>query len=795
MKLFFIWIFILMAILLKAQSYTSSIQGKVQDSESEEEIIGATVELYLEDNIIKTTVSDIHGEFLFEEVQIGSYQLKVAMLGFSTNVVDDINVQVAKTSLVTFKLAEQNIKLGSVDIEVNPKDKTNNTSISVSGRAFNLDEAKRYSGSRSDLARMASNYAGVQGNNDTRNDIIIRGNSPTGLLWRVEGIDIFNPNHFAVAGTNGGPVAMINHQVIAKSDFITGAFPAEYGNALSGVFDLNFRNGNNKKHDFNGQIGILGTELMAEGPLGKSRASYLVAYRYSTLGLFTVIGVSIGTQAIPQYQDLSFKLNFPLKKQARFSVFGMGGLSANNTIVSDYTEPVEDLFSWTDRDVYFNTGMGIVGSSYKKIFNKKLSLKSTAAFSIQDINANHDLVYRPNYIEGQTWSVDSIVSKLNYQFISDKVVSNTKLNYRLNTRNIFTLGYSAELLSYDFQDSLYNESTFIFDSRINVETKTYMFQPYAEWKYYFNEKLKFIGGLHYQYFALTQSKSIEPRLGLNYLLGEKSNIAIAYGRHSVVQPTYFYFQNFENSNGITSLHNRWMDFSKSDHYVLSYKGKLNKKSRLIAEVYYQRLFNIPVGADSSAYSLLNNGTQSIQVQAEDVVNEGTGTNMGIELTYERFFIKDIFILSTLSLFDSKYKDLNGIEYNTAFNGRYSYNLLGGKKFKIGVNKNFELGFKLTSSGGRYYTPIDLEESIKLNTEVLDNSRINEERSKDYFRLDIRLGYKVSLKKVSHEVLLDLVNVTNQKNQFREIFVNGDVPYTTFQNQLNFLPFLNYQIHF
>jgi hypothetical protein len=299
---------------------------------------------------------------------------------------------------------------------------------------------------------------------------------------------------------------------------------------------------------------------------------------------------------------------------------------------------------------------------------------------------------------------------------------------------------------------------------------------------------------------LTNSQALEPRIGLTYLLEEKSNLSIAYGRHSVTQPIYFYFQNFENANGLRANHNRNMDFTRANHFVFSYKLKLKKSNRLKLELYYQSLDAVPVAADSSAYSLINNGTASVQVEAENVVNNGTGRNMGLELTYEKFFVKDYFMLSTISVFDSKYKDLMGNEYNTSFNGRYAYNLLAGKSFNLGKkeNKSLEFGMKLTLAGGRYYTPIDLTESTLANTAVLNEDLINQSRYRDYIRLDVRCAYKISMKKVSHVITLDLINVTNQKNQFQEIYVgptSQSAAYTTFQNQLSFLPFLDYQFHF
>src|SRR5690606_12884108 len=206
---------------------------------------------------------------------------------------------------------------------------------------------------------------GVQGADDSRNDIIIRGNFPQGVLWRLEDIPIPSPNHFAVPGSSGGPVSMINNKTLGNSDFFAGAFPAEYGNAIGGVFDLKMRKGNPARHELSLQLGFLGTELGAEGPLfKKSGASYLLAYRYSTLKLFEGLNIKIGTNSVPNYQDAALKLNFPIGKKSNISVFGIGGLSNIDLVVSKFEEPTDELYGEDDRDQYFTSNTGVAGVSF-----------------------------------------------------------------------------------------------------------------------------------------------------------------------------------------------------------------------------------------------------------------------------------------------------------------------------------------------------------------------------------------------------------------------------------------------
>jgi len=179
---------------------------------------------------------------------------------------------------------------------------------------------------------MVSNFAGVMSSNDSRNDIVIRGNSPMGLLWRIDGVEVPNPNHFGAQGTTGGPVSMLNQNLLSNSDFMTGAFPSEYGNALSGVFDINLRSGNKNKFEFTGQVGFNGFEFAAEGPiwLGKNntKGSFVVDYRYSTMELVNKLGIDFGTgAAIPKYKDLTIITDIPTKKAGRFKFIGIYGNS------------------------------------------------------------------------------------------------------------------------------------------------------------------------------------------------------------------------------------------------------------------------------------------------------------------------------------------------------------------------------------------------------------------------------------------------------------------------------------
>lgn len=786
--------------LLLATDYSSTIKGQVIDQESKFPLIGASVQLFQDSTVIDGMSADIDGRFQFNDIQIGKYTLVISSIGYHSQTIPNVVVNAGKETVLTIELEETTEMLQEAEIIVSTKDQNNNEMISVSARTFTVEETSRYPGSRSDPARMASNFAGVQGANDTRNDIVVRGNSPTGVLWRIEGVDIFNPNHFAISGTNGGPVSVLNSKVFSKSDFITSAFPSEYGNGTSGVFDIKFRNGNRDKNEFTGQFGFLGTELTGEGPLGK-KGTYLFAYRYSTLSMFHALGISIGTSAVPKYQDLSYKFNFQLKNNASLSFFGIGGMSNINIIVSDYEKPTGELYGYQDRDQYFFTNIGMAGVSYKKSVSKKLFYEVIAATNAQDIHSNHDLVYRPEYVEGQDWGIDSMIyNKLKYKHLTFRHTAKTNITQKLNTKNTLKYGMEFNLWDFDMNDTNYVDTAYVFENRLDVHNQAFFTQAYAQWKHKFTDRLQMVTGLHGQLLTLNNTYAIEPRVGFKWLATDKQVVSLGYGKHSQMQPVYFYFQKMENQEGNQGEWNKDLGFSNAHHLVLSYDHSLKKMSRLKIETYYQYLNNIPVAADSSDYSMLNFGSTFRQEYPGNLVNEGEGYNYGIEFTIEKYFSKQFFFLTTLSLYDSKYRNFEGEWKNTAFNGNYTYNLLAGKEIVFGKNKNKTIGFggKLTLTGGRRYTPIDLEASNLANEAVYDLTQINALQYDPYFRLDGKLSYKVNTKKLTHELAIDLINLTNKENVFTESYVagkNGEPGQIVTENQLMFLPIFYYKIDF
>lgn len=773
-----------------AQQATQTIKGQLIDAQSKSPLIGASVVILGSDPLIGTT-SNVDGEYKITNAPLGRITLKVSYLGYEEKVIPNVLVTSGKEVILNLDLQESIITGEEVVVTAERKDKasTNNEMATVSARTFNVEETNRYAGSRNDVARMASNFAGVSGANDSRNDIIIRGNSPVGLLWRLEGINIPNPSHYGSLGSTGGPVSLLNTNVLDKSDFMTAAFPAEYGNAIAGVFDLQLREGNNEKREYLGQIGFNGFELGAEGPFSKkSKASYLVNYRYSTLGVFQALGLEFGTgTATPQYQDLSFKINIPTGKSGIFSVWGIGGISNIDLLGSEIDTTSSNLYGGENDNFFLKYRTGVVGVSHKYYFNNstysKLSIAASKAY--QEFEA-----------DSITITERAIIRNEKAEYNQDKYSVNLLINKKINARNTVNGGVIVDLYDFDLQYFRLIKSTGDFKAIQNKEGQAVLSQAYTQWQHRFNDKFTLNSGVNLQHFSISNKVALEPRIGLRYKITPKQSFNLGYGYHSQMQPLLTYFSTTYYADGATATTNEDMDFTKSQHFVLGYENAFAPSLRLKLETYYQYITKAPVENHPSSFSMLNAGADFVTPENDSLVNKGTGRNYGIELTLEKFYSQGYYFLLTTSLFDSKYKGSDNVERNTTFNGNYAVNILAGKEFKLGKRKinTFNLDWKLTTAGGRYVTPLDFGKSAESGQEVYKNDQAFSEKLSPYFRTDIKFSFRMNKKKLTHEFSLDLQNVLNTKNVFMQRY-NARTNSIETEYQIGFFPIPQYRVLF
>ncbi len=793
--LLFIFISLLGFSNLAAQT-TQTIRGQVIDADAEIPLIGATIELLSDASSVGTT-TDIDGYYALTDVSLGRHLLRISYLGYEPLTVPNILVTAGKEVLQDFKLVESINNLEEVVvIAETEKDKAINELATVSAKTFSMEEVNRYSGGRSDVSRLVSNFAGVATADDSRNDIVIRGNSPTGVLWRLEGVQIPNPNHFATLGTTGGPVSALNPNLLKNSDFITSAFPSEYGNALSGVFDVGFRSGNRQKFETTLQLGAFsGLEAMIEGPLNKKKtSSFVVSFRNSFVALANELGIDIGTAATPNYRDLSFKFDFDAGKAGRIAVFGIGATSDIDFIGDELGD--DDLFADANSDSYADSRIGVVGIKHNKVINNNAYIRTTISASTAQNDFLIQNYFQPDRVEKyDTTTVNDVV---------DQLVLNSYYNLKQSARLTIRAGVTLDRTNLNSkfrartgplsEDNNLREWVNFRD----VDGALFLIQPYAQAKYKLGQKLTANLGVHGQFLTDNNTGIVEPRAGLSYQLGEKSAAHLGYGLHSQTIPLPFYYLQTQQADGSYTTENKDLEFTKAHHFVLGYDYKFAPSWRLKAETYYQALFDVPVETQASTFSLLNVGADFAFPRVDSLVNEGTGKNYGVELTVEKFFSDGFYGLLTGSLFQSKFTGSDGVERNTGFNNQYVLNVLAGKEFQLGKAKRSSISFdfKLTNAGGRFYTPVDLEASKLANLEVKDESRAFEERYDPYFRLDFKVGFRMNSKKLkmNQQFFLDFQNITNRENVFINRYNNRTNEVNTVL-QSGFFPDILYRIQF
>ncbi|HHH53585.1 MAG TPA: hypothetical protein ENK91_07995, partial [Bacteroidetes bacterium] len=757
--------------------FTQTIRGKVVDSETNFPLIGVNVIVLNTDPLIGS-VTDIKGKFRLNNVPVGRNSIKFSYLGYKDVLLNDVIVTSGKEVILDVKMEEKVTKLKEVVIVGKKSGDPLNDMAVISAREFSVYETEKYAGSRGEPARMARSYAGVLASDDSRNDIVIRGNTPTGVLWKLEGVNIPNPNHFAIPGTGGGPVTILNNKFLSNSDFFTGAFPAEYANGIAGVFDLRMRNGNNEKYEGSAQFGLLGTELMVEGPIDKKKeSSFLAMYRYSTVSLFNLLGIDVGTDSKVKYQDGAFRFNFPFKKGGNLAFFGVGGNSYAPIIKSEQLDTFDtELYGDDDRDQYFGSNMGVVGLSYTKPVNKNTFIKLVFAASEEQAKGHDDKVIRHiDHSSGQ-YVIDSLIKILDFNIKDYKYSSYFSLSKKLNNRFSYETGLNLDLYNGIYLDSVrniyLNDDNVTIDSitpwrlRWNGRGKPLLIQPYFQFKYKANEKLTITGGLTSLIFTISKESisPIEPRFGVSYQLDKKQKLNFALGLHSQKLANYlYYFDKNYDLKRVLEPYNKNLKLLKSLHVVAGYERYIGQNIRIKIETYYQYLFDLPVKTVPGAYSLLNSGSGFNRFFPDKLQSTGTGRNYGIDLTVEKSFRRGYFFMMSGSLFDAKYRGSDDTLRNSAFNGRYSANFLFGKEFSIGQNQTLNIGLRMVRTGGQRHGIVDRAKSDKEQDIVYLDAHYNDYQFKDYFRTDLKLAYKINTRKFTHEIALDIANLFDTGN--------------------------------
>lgn len=754
-----------------------TIRGVVRDKASGSPLPFVTVML-LNQPKLRGTTTDSTGHFRFERLPVGRYDIQASFIGYEPATAREILLTSARESQCEISLSEQLFALDEVIVTapVN-KEQTLNTMALTGGRMLSVEEASRYAGGSDDPARLVSSFAGVAGNFAT-NAIAVRGNSPQFLQWKLEGVEVPNPTHFAdVSGLGGGIFTALSSQVMGNSDFFNGAFPAEYSNALSGVFDMSMRTGNNQRHEHTVQLGTLGFDVASEGPFSKKkRGSYIFNYRYSTTGLVkaAIAGLEL------QYQDLSFKLNFPTEKAGTFSIWGLGLIDANSQNWEEDPDKWESYMDGAKSSMDLAKAAG--GITHKYFLKNDAFVKTSLAMTYAKNQIKSDLL---NDKTMQTFPMGDVKSS-NWDIVFSSYLDK-KFSPRHTNRTGITVTGLLYDMNYKISPSQYKPLYTIAngsggDADISVFNSSVI---------RLNEKLTANVGITAQLFTLNNNITIEPRASLKWNMTNRQSLAVAYGLHSRREKLdYYYVKTPETGRRLV---NKDLKLARAHHITLSYGYSLTPSLFMKIEPYFQYLFNVPVEPNSS-FSIINHDLWYLD---RALVNEGKGRNYGVDFTLEQYLTKGFYYLFTGSVFKSEYYGGDNVWRNTKFDRRYLFNALAGKEWMVGKQHQniFSANIRLTYQGGDHFSPIDEEASHAIKDIEIDETRAFSEQFPSILTADFTVSYRLNKKRISHEFAIKMLNVTGQTGQHGYIYKEKTNKIERFDNNGLFLPNISYKIQF
>ena len=757
-----------------------SLKGVVKNSFTELPIADVKVQLLLNDSLISSTFTDTKGVFVFVKTPLSIYDISFSHIEYEAFILPDITLTSSRSENIEVGLVEAFKQLN--ELTINPhkdRSKNNNEMSTNSVKTIYVQDMQKLAGSLDDPIRVAGMMPGVTSDAAfSENFVSIRGNSPRGLKYQMEGVEVINPSHFARIGSSGGTFTVFSMQLLDKSDFFTGAFPAEYSNALSGVMDVNFRRGNQATREYSITAGTLGLDFSTEGPFNeKMKSSYLINYRYSTVGLARLIGYP--TQ--PTYQDLSFVLNFP-QKNGELKVFGIGGTSDRKRLAfTDSTLWESDLDRY---NLSLRSEMIMLGATYDHHINDKNLLKVTT------VGNGFRQIDNRNYMLSKETEI--IRSKNEYNSVP--VTISTSLKHKFSRRHTNKTGASFEYASHNWEVLRYDFEANYLDTNVIGRGTSQTAKVYSQSRIFLTEKTVLNLGVSSLHYSVNNKTTLEPRIGLSYQTKGKGRLSLALGKHSQAEHFATYLYQERDSLGTVSYPNKSLDFVKAYHAIGGFKTTIFKNHYFNVEVYYQYLYDIPTEKNGT-FSMAN--IAELQ-EVRALENIGTGENYGIDVGLERYASKGLYYMINASVFESNYVDGLGVKRSTEFDQKFNVKFLAGKEYIIGEKKgktNF-IGWNTNVSyvGGRPYTPINLAAS-ELNQETVYNESLAySQREKNLLFADVTFTYKINKEKRTAVWSL----------QIKNIFSNGAAIYREYDpltqqettvKSSSFFPNLSYKIQF
>ena len=710
------------------KSYDGIILGTIIDAETQSPVEDAVIEIL---NTGNKTTTDSTGNFFFQNLKYDSYQIKISGSGYDPLIKSNLIVYASKPLELIIKLNSKGIITDQIDVEANYFQKSSDVNIS----SLNLDfeEIRRAPGATEDISRMIQTIPGVSIGNDQRNDIIVRGGSPAENLILIDGIEIPNINHFGTDGSTSGAIGFINVKFIQETGILTGGFPTTFGDKLSSVIDINFREGSKKKFYSDINLSIAGFGGIFEGPLSE-KGSYLFSVRRSYLEL---IKNSIRLTSVPNYWDFNLKADYEISPKDKITLIGLLGLDK----IDFSEESAENNPYGNSQDDQKTFAAGI---NYKKLFKKGF---------IQTVLSDS---YTDNYIvqiDGQ-----SALIKFENKANNNEIILKSDLNYQLSSNLSLNTGIGgkyAGIKNYLFLKGDTNAAGFVFDT-INADSKFNAVKLFGHANLtskFLKDRLAVNTGVRLDYFDYIRLKTyFSPRIGASYKITPVTSLNAAAGIY-YQSPEYIWLSSHPDNKNLNSI--------RSDHYILGLDHFFSGDLKATVELFYKNYKDYPVWKDIPTYILIDGGTEFGPNIVGEAVSAGTGYVKGIDVSLQKKLSsqKGLYGIINYSYINTGFTALAGGEKPGAFDPGHQFTLIAGYQFSSG----WLAGLKFKYSGGRPYTPLDYDASKRVNREVYATDDFNSARYPYYMRIDMRVDKKFDFSKASLVCYIELQNLFDREN--------------------------------
>lgn len=786
-----------------------TIRGKIIDRVSKKPLTDGFVELLNFSPRRVVRVDTLTGHFEFKFIPIGRHRLVVRVEGYEEAYEMNINVVAGSEQFMTLQLTEkivgvkdplkqQDIGVGTTRyssmLALRQKDPFILMDNTIGEQRFNIEQMNNFAGSRNDPARMASNFSGISNADDTRNDIVVRGGTPLGVQWLLEGLPINNPNHLGLIGTTSGYFPILNVNVIGEGDFRLGAFSSQYANTTTGIFDIHLRNPETKRLNTTAQLGWNGAELVLQGPLFSKRTSFIIAGRYSILPFFNTLGIyDFNAKSMPRMYDINFNFQYVTKIGNEFNIFGFHGNSTLHTKAVD--EEFSNIFNPAPRaDVDWENNNTVLGVKYRHFFSNNFFWQTTVGGNRTYNNQEH--TYYKETIDG-LMPFKGLYSRMFQTTFSLSTFVNNKVNTKLSWRGGLMVQHRVnEFLE---MHNRYNISPAVYYN--DLDNNQFM-HFYAHANYRLMPDFSLQIGAAALYNNLNKQFVAEPRLNLSWDIAEHHQLDIIYTlQHQEISTRISYLQLpiIDPIAGITTYDRSARDLKMmANHYfMLEYAYQPKSHIQFKLSPYYKMWFDIPVQANElSGYSVFNVDSRlPYNLPKFPLKSTGTAENYGIDFTAIYHLNKGLQINYTFSYFNASYTGSDGIKRNARFDRDWLTRLSASKEWILNKLKghSFFASTTFTVAQGERYTPIDQVQSAYFNDEILTNQWF-ENRTPMYMRWDFKVGFRLNTKKLTQYFYIDVTNVLGRKNVLTYHYDTDNLRVTPIY-QYGRMPELFYRIQF